>query len=194
MSARSVVCAVPWHALPEVLPASPELSAVVEAARATPASPIVTVNLWFDRQVSDDAFVGLPGRHMQWIFDKHRLFGPRSSHLSLVSSGAEAIAARSNDELIRLAMSEVTEALPASRAAVLHRAVVVREKRATFSLSPAAPPRPGTRTALPGLYLAGDWIDTGLPATIESAVLSGHLAADAVLADSSATPAVRTRT
>ena len=79
-------------------------------------------------------------------------------------------------------MTEATAALPAARDAVLERAVVVREKRATFSVAPGQPPRPRTETAIPGFFLAGDWIDTGLPATIESAVVSGHRAADAALA------------
>jgi uncharacterized protein with NAD-binding domain and iron-sulfur cluster len=57
----------------------------------------------------------------------------------------------------------------------------VREKQATFSLAAGQPARPATRTALPGFFLAGDWIDTGLPGTIESAVVSGHRAAAAVL-------------
>ena len=57
----------------------------------------------------------------------------------------------------------------------------MREKRATFSLVPGQPPRPGVITPIKGLYLAGDWIDTGLPGTIESAVVSGHMAARAVL-------------
>jgi zeta-carotene desaturase len=61
------------------------------------------------------------------------------------------------------------------------RGVVVREKRATFSVAPGQPPRPPVETSVPGLFLAGDWIDTGLPATIEGAVVSGHLAAAAVL-------------
>jgi len=59
---------------------------------------------------------------------------------------------------------------------------VVREKRATFSVAPGQPPRPATRTPLPGLLLAGDWIDTGLPGTIESAARSGHMAAAAATA------------
>ena len=57
----------------------------------------------------------------------------------------------------------------------------MRERRATFSLAPGQPARPATVTGVRGLFLAGDWIDTGLPATIESAVRSGHRAADAVL-------------
>jgi zeta-carotene desaturase len=67
------------------------------------------------------------------------------------------------------------------RAASLCRATVIREPRATFSLAPGQPPRPATNTPVRNLFLAGDWIDTGLPATIESAVRSGHLAADAAL-------------
>jgi uncharacterized protein with NAD-binding domain and iron-sulfur cluster len=59
--------------------------------------------------------------------------------------------------------------------------VVVRERRATFSLAPGSPARPPTLTALAGFYLAGDWTDTGLPATIEGAVASGHRAADEVM-------------
>jgi uncharacterized protein with NAD-binding domain and iron-sulfur cluster len=118
---------------------------------------------------------------MQWVFDKRRLFGEASTHLSLVSSGADAIAGRSNDELIELATSELRAAIPAARAATVRRAVAVREKRATFSLAPGQPRRPDTRTGVAGLFLAGDWINTGLPATIESAVASGHAAADAAL-------------
>jgi uncharacterized protein with NAD-binding domain and iron-sulfur cluster len=115
------------------------------------------------------------------VFDKRTLFGEASSHLSLVSSGAEAVVGRTNQELIDLALSELTAALPAARGATLRRAVVVREKRATFSVAPGQPQRPATTTPIPGLLLAGDWIETGLPATIEGAVISGHRAADAAL-------------
>jgi len=178
----AVVCAVAWHALPDLFPSPPSaLHDMLDDARSTTASPIVTVNLWLDRPVEAGPFVGLPGRTMQWVFDKSRLFGGGSGHLSLVSSGATAIVGRSNDELVDLAMSEIREALPGARAAELRRAVVVRERRATFSVAPGAPARPGTRTPVQGVYLAGDWIDTGLPATIESAVTSGHWAARAIV-------------
>jgi hydroxysqualene dehydroxylase len=112
------------------------------AAAATESSPIVTVNLWLDRAVTDVPFVGLPGRTMQWVFDKRQAFGTHASHLSLVSSGAEAIVARANADLIDLALSEVREGLPLAREARVVRATVVREKRATFSLAPGQPPRP----------------------------------------------------
>ena len=92
-----------------------------------------------------------------------------------------SIVARSNQELIdACARGDYGGVFPHRERAALRRAVVVREKRATFSLAPGQPARPGTRTPVPGLFLAGDWIDTGLPATIESAVVSGHRAAEAV--------------
>jgi squalene-associated FAD-dependent desaturase len=176
LSALAVVCAVPWYALDDVFPDRPAaLAPVLDAARRTDASPIVTVNLWFDRVVMDQMFVGLPGRTMQWVFDG------RASHLSLVSSSAAAVVGRSNQELIDLAVEEVRGALPAARSAAVTRGVVVREKRATFSVAPGQPPRPTVETAVPGLSLAGDWVDTGLPATIEGAVSSGHRAAGAIV-------------
>jgi squalene-associated FAD-dependent desaturase len=178
MTARSVICAVPWHALPDVFAErSAVLQPVLDAASHTDASPIVTVNLWFDRVVTERTLVGLPGRTLQWLFDKRAVFGEQASHLSLVSSGAEHVVSKSNEELIALAVKEVRDTLPAARSAVLARGVVVREKRASFSVAPGQPIRPSTRTAVPGLFLAGDWIDTGLPATIEGAVVSGHMAA-----------------
>jgi uncharacterized protein with NAD-binding domain and iron-sulfur cluster len=176
--APAVICAVPWHALARALDPVPEaMAAIVARASALESSPIVTVNLWLARAVTDLPFVGLPGRTMQWVFDKRQAFGQHASHLSLVSSGAETIVARSNADLVELAMTEVREALPAAGDARLVRATVVREKRATFSLAPGQPARPATATPVPGLWLAGDWIDTGLPATIESAVVSGYEAA-----------------
>ena len=180
--APAVVCAVPWFALPDsLIDPTPGLAPVVQSAQRTAASPIVTVNLWFDRIVTERMFVGLPGRTFQWVFDKRTVFGRDASHLSLVSSGAESVVARTNQELIDLAVEEISAALPAAQAASVVRAVVVREKRATFSVAPGQPPRPAMRTDVPGLFLAGDWIDTGLPATIEGAVISGHAAADAVM-------------
>jgi hydroxysqualene dehydroxylase len=129
----------------------------------------------------DDSFVGLPGRAMQWVFDKRQAFGERASHLSLVSSGADALVANDNASLIALAAREIAQAIPGARDATLLRGTVVREKRATFSLAPGEPRRPGVRTPIRGLFLAGDWIDTGLPGTIESAALAGHRAAEAAL-------------
>ena len=77
------------------------LVSIVNPRRSS--SPIVTINLWFDRMVmpADDLpFVGLPGRDMQWVFDKRQVFGGEASHLSLVSSGASPLVAKTNAELV----------------------------------------------------------------------------------------------
>lgn len=180
-SAGGIVVAVPWFALGEVFQG--ELGAfetVIARARKTSASPIVTVNLWFDRPLFEEPFIGLPGRTMQWVFDKRTIVGGNLTHLSLVSSGAAAVVARSNEDLIAAAYQELLDALPDARTASLRKSSVIREPRATFSLAPGQPERPGTATPFPGVALAGDWIQTGLPATIESAVRSGHLAAQAL--------------
>ena len=174
-----VISTVPWHAFGALFDQMPPaLAATASNAAALPSLPIVTVNLWFDRAVMQDPLVGLPGRTFQWLFDRRAIVGGASSHLSLISSGAEAIVAQGNDELVATALREVREALPAARSAILRKGLAVREKRSTFSLAPDAPPRPQTTTPIEGFFLAGDWIDTGLPATIESAVVSGHRAAE----------------
>ena len=176
--AGHVISSVPWFALPELFDDTPAvLSGVIDRARRMGSSPIVTVNLWFDHRVIDEPFIGLPGRAMQWVFDKRLVFGDEFSHLSLVSSGAAEILAETNEALIRRAHQELLDALPGVRDAKLLRATVVREPRATFSLAPGQPARPSTETAVKGFLLAGDWINTGLPATIESAVRSGYMAA-----------------
>jgi hypothetical protein len=209
-TAKAVVTAVPWFAIGDVFgpvqattgpvqgntgaahdPVDRDaggttgdrvLAGILERAGRMASSPIATVNLWFDRQVLDEPFVGLPGRAMQWVFDKRHVFGGRASHLSLVSSGADRLVNMPNDQLVAAAHAELLEAISAVRPARLLRSTVVRERQATFSLAPGQPARPGTVTGVRGLFLAGDWIDTGLPATIESAVRSGHRAAEAALA------------
>jgi protoporphyrinogen oxidase len=188
----SVIAAVPWHALRTLFTMPPPVLAdTIARGSAMTSMPIVTVNLWYDRVVMDETFVGFTGRTVQWVFDKRRVFGETFSHLSLVVSAAEAVAPLTRDELVAIAVHEIAEALPAARQATLVRATVVRERQATFSLSPGEPVRPPNRTAVPGLVLAGDWTDTSLPGTLESAALSGRLAALAMLPASAKATQVR---
>ena len=178
IDAPIVISTVPWHSFHALFDAVPAgLEQTVANATALASLPIVTVNLWFEGAVMDEPLVGLPGRHFQWIFDRRAIVGGDASHLSVISSGAETIVSQSNEELAAIALREVRDALPAARSVALRKSLAVREKRSTFSLAPDAPPRPGTKTAIDGFLLAGDWIETGLPATIESAVISGHMAA-----------------
>jgi squalene-associated FAD-dependent desaturase len=180
IDAPVVISTVPWFAFNGLFDTPPpQLHDTLANAAALDSLPIVTVNLWFDAAVMRDPLIGLPGRTFQWVFDRRAIVGGEASHLSLIASGADALVAQSNETLVGTALREVRDALPAARRAGLRKGLAVREKRSTFSLAPDAPPRPGMHTPIAGLLLAGDWIQTGLPATIESAVISGHNAARA---------------
>jgi squalene-associated FAD-dependent desaturase len=177
--AAAVVAAVPWHQLAAVfedgVPAALTATAA-NAARMT-AVPIVTVNLWYDRPVLDTPFAGLIGRTAQWVFDRRALAGDASSHVSVITSAASGLADRSDDAILELITADLRAALPRAREARVARGTVIREKQATFSVKPGSPERPEERTSVPGLFLAGDWLRTGLPGTIEGAVRSGNRAA-----------------
>lgn len=177
-----VVSAVPWHAFHALWDEMPPRSLAEISANATAmkSSPIVTVNLWFDRDVMNGhRVIGLADGTMHWFFGRQAITG-QGMHVSAVTSGAADILRLENDQIVARALTDARRALPSAERATLDRAVVVREPRAGFSLAPGSPDRPGPITPLPGFFLAGDWTDTGLPATIEGAVKSGHAAASAV--------------
>jgi squalene-associated FAD-dependent desaturase len=179
--AGSIVAAVPWYALVDLFAGDvAPIEALRAAAAATTPSPIASVNLWLNRRILRAPFLGLPGRTLQWVFDKAQMFETETSHITLVSSGADDVMVLQNEALIALALGELRDAVPESRAAKVVRASVVKERRATYSLAPGQPKRPATVTDVKGLVLAGDWIETGLPATIEGAAISGRRAAEAL--------------
>ncbi len=172
----AVISAVPWHALGGLWSGPPpdSLRPIVNRANEIGGEPIVSVTIWFDREVLAQRQVGLVGTQFHWAFG-NRL------RAHLVASGAGDLLRMENQALIELAERELRLCVPAARGATRVHAVVVREPRATFSVALGGPARPGTVTPVPGLFLAGDWTDTGLPGTIEGAVRSGHAAADAVV-------------
>ncbi len=180
--ADTVIVAVPWFGLAGVLRGHEQgpLRDLVAREATRASSSIVSVNLWLDRGALPAPFVGLPERNFHWMFDKRWAFGESASHVTLVASGADGMLRRTNEELADLAIEEATRALPELKRAQVERIRVVREPNATFSLQPGEPRRSGVETPVRGLLVAGDWTDTGLPATIEGAVLSGHRAAAAV--------------
>jgi squalene-associated FAD-dependent desaturase len=148
-------------------------------------SPIICVHVWLDRDVTDCAFVGFIGSTTQWLFNKRVIFAQRGTehggYLSFVISGARALVDKSNEELLDLVLDDLHRMIPASREAKLLKALVIKEKQATIAPDCESDRlRPGAVTPIDNLFLAGDWIQTGLPATIESAVASGHAAAQAV--------------
>jgi squalene-associated FAD-dependent desaturase len=143
--------------------------------------PILGVHLWFDRPVMTDSHTALITGPLQWLFRKDE----RGLVLHGVISAAREWVNRPKEECLQLFERQVRSVLPGAAEAKLVRGVIVIEKRATFSpvpgidrLRPAqAPPMGG----IENLFLAGDYTKTGWPATMEGAVRSGYLAAEAVL-------------
>lgn len=178
ITASVVIAAVPWFAVASVFnPAPASLAPMLERAAAMRSAPIVSVHLWFDAQVISEPFLGLLGTTMQWVFDRRSAVGSEGSHVTLVASGAESVVGLPNRALVDRAVADLRSAVPLARNIVPSHSMVIRERHATFSLAPGQPERPPSGTVIRGLYLAGDWIETGLPSTIESAVVSGHRAA-----------------
>jgi len=144
------------------------------------SSPIVSINLWFDRRVIDREFVGLLGTRIQWLFNKDLIIstGKQSNQIALIISAARNFVDWAKPALVEMALADLRELVPESRSARLLHSVIVKERNATLAHTVDSDSlRPGARTSIQNFVLAGDWTDTGLPATIESAVVSGETAA-----------------
>lgn len=188
--ADAFVLAIPHDAINELLPdevkkAHPELAHLAQIKDA----PITGVHLWFDREVMKEPFLTLLDTTTQWVFNKTALHGDKNSngagkgqYLQLVISASYDFLQKPRQEIIDLCLAEVRQALPAARDARLLKATVIKEAGATFSPQPGVDLwRPMQETSIQGMFLAGDWTRTGWPATMEGAVRSGYLAAEAVL-------------
>jgi zeta-carotene desaturase len=106
-----------------------------------------------------------------------------AQYLQLVISASYGLVPKSRQEIIDLCRRELATVLPATRDAKLLKATVIKEVHATFSPEPGVDRwRPSQDAGLQNLFLAGDWTRTGWPATMEGAVRSGYLAAEAVAA------------
>lgn len=175
----AVISAVPYFAVAkmlgeETLRSFPEFR-TLEAFRP---SAIITIHLWFDIPFVEEDFVALLDSPIHWVFNKSKIMSGRKSklsYLSLVVSGATDLAEVKKKKLVEMAISELRKFYPESTKAKLMHSLVIKEKRATFS------PRVGTEVIRPShtstvknFFLAGDWTDTKLPATIEGAVQSGY--------------------
>jgi squalene-associated FAD-dependent desaturase len=185
LGAANIICATPSRQVLRLLPGGLRTHPFFEPIAELQSSPIICVHAWFDRDVTDSAFVGFIGTTTQWLFNKRRIFemhGERHpGYLSFVISGARKLIDKSNEELLDIVLNDLKAMIPASAEAKLVRALVLKEKHATMAPAPNTfRLRPTTRTPVPNLFLAGDWVQTGLPATIESAVISGRAAASAV--------------
>jgi squalene-associated FAD-dependent desaturase len=152
-------------------------------ARGLGSSPIVNLHVVYDRPVLDVPFAAGVHTPVQWVFDRTSASGLRSGQYLAVSlSAATEELGETADQLRRRYLPALGELLPEARAATVEAFHVTREHAATFRAAPGARAlRPGPRTPISGLFLAGTWTDTGWPATMEGAVLSGYAAARQIL-------------
>jgi squalene-associated FAD-dependent desaturase len=181
LAGDAVVAAVPPLALDGLLPAPSD-----RGYAAVGAVPIVNAYLWYDRPVLEHAFAGTFGSPLQWVFDRERLLGSARSGgpcLGISLSAAAEWVDLPKEEIAARLDAAVERVFPARRSARLVASAVVKEPRATFRADAGcARRRPATAGPVTGLWLAGDWTDTGWPATMEGAVLSGERAAAALVA------------
>jgi len=170
LRADHYICAVPFERTGAIIP---EL-----ALDVTPFthSPITGIHLWFDRPITDLPHATLLDRTIQWMFNKSD-----GRYVQLVVSASRSLETMPRAEVITRAVRELAEFFPIVHEAKLEKAHVVKEIRATFSAAPGLESmRPLSRTVIPNLVLAGDWTRSGWPATMEGAVRSGYLAAEAI--------------
>jgi zeta-carotene desaturase len=182
-----LVLALPFEAMAKLLPQMPPADGAEALAKQIDRQehgPICSVHLWFDREITELEHAVLLDREIHWMYNKSRLQPGRNangSYIELVVSASHKFAALSREEAIDLAVSELKEFFPAVAGAKLEKAALVKEVRATFTVPPGIDAaRPGSVSPWPHCVLAGDWIATGWPSTMESAARSGHLAAEAV--------------
>jgi squalene-associated FAD-dependent desaturase len=171
VDADAVVVAVPPHESARLLG---------EPDPGLEDSPIVSVHLWFDRPLLTTPLVALLGSDAHWVFDRGAITGhkpERGQYVTVVSSGAPELLEVRGRELVERIAGQLTDRLGAAE---LLWSRVSREPYATIALRPGVV-RPGVETSRPGVVRAGAWTDTGWPATMESAVLSGRRAAQHVL-------------
>ena len=185
LTADWCVAALPPQAFVDVLPDGLRGGSLLAAAASHTFAPIVNLHVWYDRPVADFEWAAFVDSPLQFVFNKTRIAGLTGpgDYLTVSLSGAWEWWPLSKDDLRERFTPELARALPLARHATVERFAIVKEQRATFRSLPGGPAnRLPTKTPLRNLVLAGDWTDTGWPATMEGAVRSGNAAADAIIA------------
>lgn len=182
-----VVLALPFEGLDKLLPNMPLADGVnqlIGQIEQFEHWPICSVHLWFDREITDLEHAVLLDREIHWMYNKGRLQPWRKlkgSYVELVISASKEFAALSRETAITRSLRELAEFFPIVREAKVEKVALIKEVRATFGVPPGIDrARPSAQSPWPNLFLAGDWIATGWPSTMESAARSGHQAAEAL--------------
>ncbi len=185
LTADSVVCAVtPERAAKIIDPALFAADPRFASLERFTFSPILGVHLLFDRPAMDLPHAVLVNRPTQWIFNKSLAVGGtpgEAQRLHAVISAADDWMDFTEDQIADRVLADIHVCFPEARAVKLLSARPVKEKRATFAATPEIEAIRPAQSGPSGLYLAGDYTDTGWPATMEGAARSGYLAAAAIL-------------
>jgi len=191
LECKHAIIATPWAKAAELCETLKDdrLAPMIHAARSLNPAPITGIHLQLDRTVCHHSEIALLDTTTQWIFDHTQAdrsqpgctLPPGGQSLHLVISASHDLCKKSRDEILQAVLAELNHAFPEMQSAKVLSAWVVTEHTATFSPSPESEAiRPPQKTPIPGLALAGDWTQTGWPATMEGAIRSGLLAARAL--------------
>ncbi len=182
LSADWYVAAVPFERLLDLLPAELiDAHDCFAGLRLLETSPITSIHVWYDRCVLDLPHVVLVDCLGQWVFNRGEV-SPGQHYVQVVVSAARSLKGLGREEILKRVTRELGELFPPAEGATIVRAKVVTEHAATFAPLPDVDRhRPDQVSPLRNLVLAGDFTRTGWPATMEGAVRSGYLAAEAIL-------------
>lgn len=140
-------------------------------------SPILTAHIWLKDNIFDKIFYGLINSPVHWIFNKGK-------YITIVISNAESFLEKRKENIMEIITDEIMKYFPKFKSDFIQRYLIIKEKRATFISSKSIlNKRPGVHTRIENLYIGGDWINTGLPATIEGAIKSGKLVCRELMRD-----------
>ncbi|QDU93251.1 hydroxysqualene dehydroxylase HpnE [Lignipirellula cremea] len=183
----AVILAAPWRRAsgllaPALLAAAPGLEAMAKVG----ASPISAVHLWLDRRLTTLPHAVLLERLSQWVFlagSRPTPGGETGEYHQVVISASRDLRGRDKQQILEEVLQDLRATWPAKASFTVKHWRIVTQPEAVFSLTPECETlRPPQATSVPNLYLAGDWTQTGWPSTMEGAVRSGRLAAEALLA------------
>jgi squalene-associated FAD-dependent desaturase len=182
----SAVVAAPFQTVAGLLPADASAAPIKQQLKYFEGSPITGIHLWFDREITALPHAVLLDRTIQWMFHKSKFHETREnagagSYVELVVSASKSLVQKSREEILELATRELAEFFPVVKEAKVLKAAVIKEIYATYAILPGLDKhRPEAKTQWPNIFLAGDWTSTGWPATMEGAVRSGYMAAEAL--------------
>ena len=179
-----IIVALPFEATAKLLSSLPPvIGADALAAKIEHQEhwPICSVHLWFDSPITNLEHAVLLDREIHWMYNQSLLQGRPGNYIELVVSATRAFAALPREEAIAQALRELAEFFPRVKEAKLEKVALIKEVRATFGVPPGIDRyRPDAQSPWPNLFLAGDWVQTGWPSTMESGARSGYLAAEAL--------------